>query len=212
MLTIADLWTNQSAIRNRQSEITLGVAAMLKDVINDAEERMEKTVDALQLELRTLRTGRASPALIERLHVDYYGVPTPLNQLAGISVPEPRMLMIRPWDRSSMGLIEKAILKSDLGLTPNNDGQVIRLVIPQLTEERRRDLSRVVARRVEEARVACRNIRRDAIELLRDLEKEKLISEDELYEGRDQMQKVTDEFIKQVDEIGKAKEAEIMEV
>jgi ribosome recycling factor len=111
-----------------------------------------------------------------------------------------------------MGLIEKAILKSDLGLTPNNDGQVIRLVIPQLTEERRRDLSRVVARRVEEARVACRNIRRDAIELLRDLEKEKLISEDELYEGRDQIQKVTDEFIKQVDEIGKAKEAEIMEV
>jgi ribosome recycling factor len=212
MLTIADLWTNPSAIRNRQSEITLGVAAMLKDVINDAEERMEKTVEALQLELRTLRTGRASPALVERLHVDYYGVPTPLNQLAGISVPEPRMLMIRPWDRSSMGLIEKAILKSDLGLTPNNDGQVIRLVIPQLTEERRRDLSRVVARRVEEARVACRNIRRDAIELLRDLEKEKLISEDELYEGRDQMQKVTDEFIKQVDEIGKAKEAEIMEV
>jgi len=185
---------------------------MLKDVINDAEERMEKTVEALQLELRSLRTGRASPALVERLHVDYYGVPTPLNQLAGISVPEPRMLMIRPWDRSSMGLIEKAILKSDLGLTPNNDGQVIRLVIPQLTEERRRDLSRLVARRVEEARVACRNIRRDAIDLLRDLEKEKLISEDELYEGRDQIQKVTDEFIKQVDEIGKAKEAEIMEV
>ena len=185
---------------------------MLKDVISDAEERMEKTVEALQLELRTLRTGRASPALVERLHVDYYGVPTPLNQLAGISVPEPRMLMIRPWDRSSMGLIEKAILKSDLGLTPNNDGQVIRLVIPQLTEERRRDLSRMVAKRVEEARVACRNIRRDAIELLRDLEKEKLISEDELYEGRDQIQKVTDEFIKQVDEIGKAKEAEIMEV
>ena len=185
---------------------------MLKDVINDAEERMEKTVEALQIELRTLRTGRASPALVERLQVDYYGAPTPLNQLAGISVPEPRMLMIRPWDRSSMGLIERAILKSDLGLTPNNDGQVIRLVIPQLTEERRRDLSRLVARRVEEARVACRNIRRDAIELLRDLEKEKLINEDELYEGRDQMQKVTDEFIKQVDEIGKAKEAEIMEV
>jgi ribosome recycling factor len=122
------------------------------------------------------------------------------------------MLMIRPWDRSSVGLIEKAILKSDLGLTPNNDGQVIRLLIPQLTEERRRDLSRMVAKRVEEARVACRNIRRDAIELLRDLEKEKLISEDELFEGRDQIQKVTDEFIKQVDEIGKAKEAEIMEV
>ena len=185
---------------------------MLKDVINDAEERMGKTVEALQIELRTIRTGRASPALVERLPVDYYGAPTPLNQLAGISVPEPRMLMIRPWDRNSMGLIEKAILKSDLGLTPNNDGQVIRLIIPQLTEERRRDLSRMVAKRVEEARVACRNIRRDAIELLRDLEKEKLISEDELFEGRDQTQKVTDEFIKQIDEIGKAKEAEIMEV
>jgi len=185
---------------------------MLKDVTNDAEERMEKTVEALQSELRTIRTGRASPALVERLQVDYYGAPTPLNQLAGISVPEPRMLMIRPWDRNSMGMIEKAILKSDLGLTPNNDGQVIRLLIPQLTEERRRDISRVVAKRVEEARVACRNIRRDAIELLRDLEKEKLISEDELFDGRDQIQKVTDEFIKQVDEIGKAKEAEIMEV
>jgi ribosome recycling factor len=185
---------------------------MLKDVINDAEERMGKTVEALQLELRTIRTGRASPALVERLQVDYYGTPTPLNQLAGISAPEPRMLMIRPWDRNTMGLIERAILKSDLGLTPNNDGQVIRLVIPQLTEERRRDLSRMVAKRVEEARVACRNVRRDAIELLRDLEKEKLISEDELFEGRDQIQKVTDEFIKQVDEIGKAKEAEIMEV
>jgi ribosome recycling factor len=185
---------------------------MLKDVLNDAEERMEKAVEALHLDLRSIRTGRASPALVERLPVDYYGVPTPLNQLAGISVPEPRLLMIRPWDRNSMGLIEKAILKSDLGLTPNNDGQVIRLTIPQLTEERRRDLSRMVAKRVEEARVACRNIRRDAIDMLRDLEKEKLISEDELFEGRDRVQELTDGFIKQIDEIGKAKEAEIMEV
>lgn len=185
---------------------------MLKDVMKDAEERMEKTVEALQSDLRTIRTGRASPALVERLPVDYYGVPTPLNQLAGISVPEPRMLMIRPWDRNTVGLIEKAILKSDLGLTPNNDGQVIRLLIPQLTEERRRDLSRLVARRVEEARVACRNIRRDAIEMLRDLEREKLISEDDLFEGRDEVQELTDDFIKRIDEIGKAKEAEIMEV
>lgn len=185
---------------------------MLKDVMNDAEERMEKTVEALQSELRTIRTGRASPALVERLHVDYYGAPTPLNQLAGISVPEPRLLMIRPWDRNTIGLIEKAILKSDLGLTPNNDGQVIRLLIPQLTEERRRDLGRLVAKRVEEARVACRNIRRDAIDMLRDLEKEKLISEDELFEGRDEVQELTDNFIKRIDEIGRAKEAEIMEV
>ena len=185
---------------------------MLKDVLQDARERMEKAIDALQADLRTIRTGRASPALVERLVVEYYGAATPLNQLAGISVPESRLLVIRPWDRSSIGVIEKAILKSDLGLTPNNDGQVIRLVVPPLTEERRRDLSKLVARRVEEGRVAVRNIRRDAIDMLRDLEKEKIIDEDELYEGRDEVQKLTDEFIKQMDEIGKAKEAEIMEV
>ena len=144
--------------------------------------------------------------------MDYYGTPTPLNQIAGISVPEPRMLMIRPWDRNAMGPIEKSILKSDLGLTPTNDGQVIRLIIPQLTEERRRDLNKLVAKRVEEARIAVRNIRRDANDMLRDLEKEKMISEDELYEGREEMQAVTDKYIKQMDEIGKAKEAEIMEV
>jgi ribosome recycling factor len=185
---------------------------MLKDVLKDARERMDKAVDSLQVDLRSIRTGRASPSLVEKLTVDYYGAPTPLNQLAGITVPEPRMLMIRPWDRSTMGIIEKSILKSDLGLTPTNDGQVIRLVIPQLTEERRRDLTKLVARRVEEARVAVRNIRRDAIDMLRDLEKEKLISEDEMYEGRDDTQELTDKYIKQLDEIGKTKEAEIMEV
>lgn len=185
---------------------------MIKEVMQDARERMEKTVEALQDDLRTIRTGRASPALVEKVLVEYYGVPTPLNQLASITVPEPRLLVIRPWDRNSMGLVEKALLKSDLGLTPNNDGQVIRLVIPQLTEERRRELNKLVARRVEEARVSVRNIRRDAIEMLRDMEKEKLIDEDEMYDGRDQVQKLTDDFIKQVDEIGKAKEAEIMEV
>ncbi|MEJ5199607.1 MAG: ribosome recycling factor [Anaerolineae bacterium] len=185
---------------------------MLKDVLNDAEERMEKAIEALHTDLRTIRTGRASPALVERVQVDYYGVPTPLVQLAGITVPEPRLLVIRPWDRGTLGAIEKAILKSDLGLTPTNDGQVIRLVIPQLTEERRRDLTRLVNKRVEEARVAVRNIRRDAIDMLRDLEKEKLISEDDLHEGREKAQKLTDDFIKKIDEIGKAKEAEIMEV
>lgn len=185
---------------------------MLKDVLKDARERMDKAVDSLQVDLRSIRTGRASPSLVEKLTVDYYGAPTPLNQLAGITVPEPRMLMIRPWDRSTMGIIEKSILKSDLGLTPTNDGQVIRLVIPQPTEERRRDLTKLVARRVEEARVAVRNIRRDAIDMLRDLEKEKLISEDEMYEGRDETQDLTDKYIKQLDEIGKTKEAEIMEV
>ena len=158
-----------------------------------------------------IRTGRASPALVERLMVEYYGVPTPLIQLAGVTVPEPRMLMIRPWDRNTIGLIEKSILKSDLGLTPNNDGQAIRLVIPQLTEERRRDLNKQVARRVEEARVSARNIRRDAVEMLRDAEKEKMIDEDDLHKGQEQVQELTDKYIKQIDEIGKAKEAEILE-
>jgi ribosome recycling factor len=184
---------------------------MIKDVLQDARERMEKTIEALHTDLRAVRTGRASPALLERVQVEYYGVPTPLNQLAGVTVPEPRLLVIRPWDRNTIGLIEKSLLKSDLGLTPNNDGQVIRLVIPQLTEERRRDLNKVVARRVEEARVSARNIRRDAIEMLRDLEKEKVIDEDELFEGRDKVQELTDDFIKGIDEIGKAKEAEILE-
>lgn len=184
---------------------------MIKDVLEDARERMEKTIEALQNDLRTIRTGRASPALVERLTVEYYGMPTPLNQLAGVTVPEPRLLMIRPWDRNTLGLIEKAILKSDLGMTPNNDGQVIRLIVPQLTEERRRDLSKQVARRVEEGRVSVRNIRRDAIEMLRDAEKERLIDEDDLHRGQDQVQELTDKFVKQVDEVGKAKEAEILE-
>ena len=184
---------------------------MIKDILQDARERMEKTIDALQSDLRAIRTGRASPALVERVMVEYYGTPTPLNQLAGVTVPEPRLLMIRPWDRNTLGIIEKAILKSDLGLTPNNDGQVIRLIIPQLTEERRRDLNKQVARRVEEARVSARNIRRDAIDMLRDAEKEKMIDEDELHKGQEQVQELTDKFIKQIDEIGKAKEAEILE-
>ncbi len=185
---------------------------MLKDVMKDARERMEKAIEALKDDLRGIRTGRASPALVERLMVDYYGMPTPLIQLAGISVPEPRILVIRPFSPKDLGSIQKAILSSDLGITPSNDGQVIRLVIPQLTEERRRDLAKMVDRRVEEGRVAIRNIRRDAIDMLRDLEKEKMIDEDELHEGRDEIQKVTDSFIERVDEIGKAKKTEIMEV
>jgi ribosome recycling factor len=184
---------------------------MIKDILADARERMEKTIDALQNDLRAIRTGRASPALVERLMVEYYGVPTPLIQLAGVTVPEPRMLIIRPWDRNTVGIIEKAILKSDLGLTPNNDGQAIRLVIPQLTEERRRELNKQVARRVEEARVSARNIRRDAVEMLRDAEKEKMIDEDDLHKGQEQVQELTDKYIKQIEEIGKAKEAEILE-
>jgi ribosome recycling factor len=185
---------------------------VLKDVLKEAHAHMDKTIEALHNDLRSIRTGRASPALLENLKVDYYGAPTPLNQLAGVSVPEPRILLIRPWDRGSIGIIEKAILKSDLGLTPSNDGQAIRLMIPPLTEERRRDLSKQVSRRVEEARVAARNIRRDANERLTKLEKDKQISEDDLRNGQKDIQKLTDDYIKQIDEIGKVKEAEIMEV
>ncbi len=194
---------------------------MIKEILQDAHERMDKAIDALQTDLRAIRTGRASPALLEHIEVEYYGMPTPLIQLAGISVPEPRMLIIRPWDAKSIGTIEKAILKSDLGLTPTNDGVIIRLKIPALTEERRRELSKQVARRVEEARVAVRNIRRDAIDMLRDLEKEqekekgkskdKAISEDEIFQARDRAQELTDDTIKRIDEIGKVKEAEILE-
>jgi ribosome recycling factor len=184
---------------------------MIKEVMQDAREHMEKTIEALHVDLRAVRTGRASPALVERIQVEYYGVPTALNQLAGVTVPEPRLLVIRPWDRSTIGIIEKAILKSDVGMTPTNDGQVIRLIVPQLTEERRHSLTRLVAKRVEEARISARNIRRDAVEMLRDLEKEKVIDEDQMYDGREQVQKLTDDFIKQIDEIGKAKDAEILE-
>lgn len=184
---------------------------MIKEILQDARERMEKTVDALKGDLRVIRTGRASPALVEGVIVEYYGVPTPLIQLAGVTVPEPRLLVIRPWDRNTINLIEKAILKSDLGLNPNNDGQVIRLAIPPLTEERRRDLNRQVAKRVEEARVSARNIRRDTNDMLRDLEKEKEITEDERDRALEKAQELTNDHIKQIDEIGKAKEAEILE-
>jgi ribosome recycling factor len=159
-----------------------------------------------------IRTGRASPALVERLRVDYYDTLTPLNQIAAISAPEPRLLVVRPWDPTAIGAIEKAILKSELGLTPNNDGAVIRLPIPRLTEERRRELTKVVGRRVEEGHIAIRNIRRDLQEDLREFEKEKLITEDEFHQGRDKLQQVHDKHVAQMDEVGKAKQQEIMEV
>ena len=185
---------------------------MIDDVLKDTEERMKKAAEVLRGDLVTIRTGRASPALMERVRVDYYGTPTPLNQLAAISVPEPRLLVIRPYDSGSLPEIERAILTSDLGLTPINDGKVIRLSIPRLTEERRQELVKIVSRRVEEARVAIRNCRRDGLQELRELEKEKLISEDEHYRAREDMQKLTDKHIEKVDEIGKAKEEEVMEV
>jgi ribosome recycling factor len=185
---------------------------MLKDLMAEASGKMEKALDALVEDLRTIRTGRATPALLDRIVVEYYGTMTPLNQVSTISAPEPRMLTIRPWESSMIGPIEKAILKSELGLTPTNDGKLIRLVIPRLSEERRNDLSKVVRRRVEEAKVAVRNLRREAIDDLRDFESEKMISEDDMYKGRDQVQELTDKYVAQSDEIGQRKEEEIREV
>lgn len=184
---------------------------MLKEAQNEAEARMKSAVQALEEDLAGIRTGRASPALVERLHVDYYGMPTPLIQLATISVPEPRTLLIKPFDATSLKAIERAILVSDLGLTPNNDGKSIRLSLPPLTEERRRDLVKVVHSRLEEARVAVRNIRRDTIKDLREFEQEKLISEDELKRGEEELQKLTDKYIEEVNKVGLHKEKEIME-
>jgi ribosome recycling factor len=178
----------------------------------DANQRMEKSVEALHRELMTVRTGRASPALLERLHVDYYGSPTPLQSIAGISVPEASMLVIQPYDRTSLAAIEKAIQKSDLGLNPSNDGQVIRVAIPQLTEERRKELVKVIHRKAEEARVAVRNIRRDEVEHLRRVEKDGHVSKDEVAAKLIEAQKITDLFIARIDDAIQRKEAEILEV
>jgi ribosome recycling factor len=185
---------------------------MIDDVKADAENRMKKTIDAFKRELVGIRTGRASPALVEPLKVDYYGSPTPLQQIAAVSAPEARLLVIKPFDQSSLAAIEKAILKSDLGLTPMNDGKLIRLPIPQLTEDRRRDLTKVVHKHAEEAHVAVRNVRRDAVKDLDEMEKEKMISEDQQFKGKELLQELTDKFIAQVDQIAKTKESEIMEV
>lgn len=185
---------------------------MIKELVQDVKGRMDKAVDSLQNDLMTLRTGRASPALLERVRVDYFGTPTPLNQLATISVPEPRLLTIKPWDASALGAIERALMKSDLGLTPNSDGRMIRLNIPRLTEERRKDLVKLVNKRVEEGKVGLRNVRRDALEELKEMEQEKMISEDQMFEGREEMQKLIDQYTKKMDSIAQAKEAEIMEV
>ena len=185
---------------------------MSEDVFADAQHRMNGAVEALQRELQTVRTGRASPSLVERLVVDYYDTPTPLTQLASIHASDPRTLTIQPWDKKALGDIEKAIQKSDLGLNPNNDGSVIRLALPPLTEERRKDLVKVVHKKVDEARIAVRNIRRDAHDKLRDQEKKKEISADDLKRGTDRLQKLTDKFIEDVEGVGHAKEREIMEV
>ena len=185
---------------------------MLKDIYKEAETRMKCAIQALEEDLSGIRTGRASPALIERLQVEYYGAPTPLIQLASISVPESRTLLIRPFDITSLKAIERAILASDLGLTPNNDGKTIRLNLPPLTEQRRRELVKIVHNRVEESRIAVRNVRRDLIKDLREFEEEKMISEDERERGEEELQKITDRLIEEVNAVGLHKEKEIMEV
>jgi ribosome recycling factor len=185
---------------------------MVKETLTEAEDRMKGAMTVLENDLASIRTGRASPALIERLLVNYYDTPTPLQQLATISAPEPRLLTIKPFDPGSLKDIERALQASELGLTPNNDGKIIRLNIPPLTEERRRDLVKVVHHRLEESRVAVRNIRRSAHDDLREFEKEKMISEDDLKRGETDLQKLTDKYVEKVDELGERKEVEIKEV
>ncbi len=185
---------------------------MFEDILQDADDRMHKAIEALRGHLAGIRTGRASPGLIERVVIDYYGTETPLQQLAGISAPEARMLVVQPWDKGSMKAIEKGIRASDLGLNPTNDGQVLRIVIPALTEERRRDLVKIAKRNVEEAHVAIRNIRRDAIHMIKELDDSGEISEDQRRRGEEQVQKLTDRSIADADKVGREKEAEILEV
>jgi ribosome recycling factor len=184
---------------------------MIQDVLKDAEERMKAALHVLEQDLAGIRTGRASTALVERLQVDYYGNLAPLLQLASISIPEPQSILIRPYDRSTVSAIEKAILASDIGLTPNSDGANIHLNLPPLTKERRRDLVKMMHKRLEETKVAVRNIRRSAIDDLREFEKESMISEDESAEGQERIQKLTDKYVHEVDETGKRKEHEIMD-
>jgi ribosome recycling factor len=185
---------------------------VIDDLIQDAARRMDKSVEAVRGEFNTVRTGRASPALLDRIAVDYYGQPTPLKQLATISAPEPRLLTIQPFDPNSLKAIERAIQESDLGLTPSNDGKLIRLPIPQLTEERRRELVRLVGRYAEEGRIAVRNVRRDLMHHLKELVVNGEVGDDEERRAEDRAQKLTDEHVKAIDELLKHKEAEIMEV
>lgn len=185
---------------------------MTADLFDDAERRMKKAIDALKQDLAAIRTGRAHASLLERIQVDYYGAPTPINQVATVSVPEARMLVIQPWDRKMLTDIEKAIQKSDLGINPNNDGQVIRLNIPPMSEDRRRDLVKSLHKKLDEHKVAVRNVRRDVQDKLRDREKKKEVSEDELKRSADKLQKLTDRYIDEMDKVGKTKEQEILEV
>ena len=185
---------------------------MVTAALSDADTRMHRAIEALKRQLATIRTGRASPAIVENIIVEYYGAPTPLKQLASISVPEAQLIVIQPWDREALSSIERGILKANLGLNPTNDGSVMRLLIPQPTEERRRELVKVVKHRVEEGRVEVRNIRRDILERLRIMERNKELSQDESQRSQRQLQQLTDTIIEQMDSLAKEKEAEVMEV
>lgn len=185
---------------------------MIKDVLDTAKEKMAKTCAVYEREMQSIRAGRANPQLLDRIMVDYYGTPTPINQIGNISSPEPRLLVISPWEAKMIPQVEKAIQKSDLGLNPSNDGKIIRLVFPELNEERRRDLTKVASKSAEEAKVAVRSIRRDAIEQIKKMKKNSEITEDDQHKAEEDMQKITDKAIKDVDAIYAAKEKEIMEV
>jgi ribosome recycling factor len=185
---------------------------MSDEVLSAADQRMNRAVDAMQRDFQGIRTGRASTSLVERIHVDYYGTETPLNQLAGISVPESHQIVIQPWDRGVLGAIERAITKSDIGLTPNVDGTVVRLNIPPLTEERRKDLVRVVHKRMEEAKVEIRNVRRDAADSIKKEERDGSIGADDGHRQLEALQRTTDRWVDEVDRIGKVKEQEVLEV
>ena len=184
---------------------------MLDDIYHETQDRMGKTITALKNELKRIRTGRASLSLLDGIRADYYGTPTPLNQMATLSVPESRLITIQPWDASAIKEIEKALLKSDLGLTPSSDGKIVRISIPPLTEERRRELVKVVHKTCEDHKVAVRNIRRDSNELIKGFKKDSDITEDEAFKGQDRVQEITNEYIEKIDEIYKEKEKEIIE-
>jgi ribosome recycling factor len=181
-------------------------------VLSDVQQKMDRAVEALKRELGNLRTGRATPALLENVPVEYYGTPTPLKQLASISAPDARAILVQPWDKQALREIERSLMKSELGFNPSNDGNVITVPIPPLTQERRQDLVKVLKRKVEDGKVSIRNIRRDGVETLRKLERDKAISQDENRRSQEQIQKVTDAHIKTMDEVGEAKEAEILQV
>jgi ribosome recycling factor len=185
---------------------------MTEDVLKDAEERMKKAVEAIRRDLTSIRTGRATPSLVDRVMVEYYGTPTPLNQLAQISAPEARLLVVQPYDKSAMPLIEKALQKSEQGFNPSNDGRLIRIPIPPLTEERRRDMVKQVKHKIEEGRVAIRNVRRDAMHDLKELETEKMISADDHKRAAEKMEDLVHKYIREAEHIGDAKEAEVLEV